>query len=145
MRKVRTFLWFDDNAELAANFYVSLFRNSSVVSASPMMVTFVLDGQEFMALNGGPSHALSPAVSLFVDCEDQAEVDDLWAKLIEDGKPSRCGWLVDRFGLSWQIIPKRLGELMNDDDDEKSERVLQAMLGMVKIDVAALERAYEDS
>jgi predicted 3-demethylubiquinone-9 3-methyltransferase (glyoxalase superfamily) len=142
MRKVRTFLWFDDNADEAAAFYVSVIKNSSIVSSSPLLVSFVLDGQEFMALNGGPTYELSPAVSLFVECEDQAEVDHLWATFLEGGEAAQCGWLVDKFGLSWQIVPKRLGELMSDGDEEKSERVFQAMLEMVKIDVAALEKAY---
>ncbi len=143
MPKFRTFLWFDDNAEEAARFYVSIFKNSQIVNAGPMVVSFLLDGQAFMALNGGPHFALTPAVSIYVDCEGQAEVDDLWAKLLQGGSESQCGWLVDKFGLSWQIIPKQLGELMGDDDDEKSARVLQAMLKMVKIDVAELQRAYD--
>jgi len=143
MQKIRTFLWFDDKAEEAARFYVSIFKNSKIESVSPMVVTFVLEGVEFMALNGGPQFAFTPAISLFVDCDGQAEVDALWAKLLDGGEESRCGWLTDKYGLSWQIIPEQLGELMNDDDDEKSGRVLQAMLGMVKIDVAALQRAYD--
>ncbi len=143
MPKFRTFLWFDDNAEEAARFYVSIFKNSEILNAGPMVVSFLLDGQAFMALNGGPHFVLTPAVSIYVDCEDQAEVDALWARLLEGGSESQCGWLVDKFGLSWQIIPKQLGELMGDDDEEKSARVLQAMLKMVKIDVAALQRAHE--
>ncbi len=143
MPKFRTFLWFDDNAEEAARFYVSIFKNARITSAGSMVVSFELDGQSFMALNGGPHFALTPAVSIYVDCEGQAEVDDLWTKLLEGGSESQCGWLVDKFGLSWQIIPKQLGELMGDDDDEKSARVLQAMLKMVKIEVAALQRAHD--
>ena|SRR5665213_1201593 len=145
MQKIRTFLWFDDKAEEAARFYVSIFKNAKIESVSPMMVRFVLEGVEFMALNGGPQFAFTPAISLFVDCDGQAEVDALWAKLLEGGEESRCGWLADKYGLSWQIIPKQLGDLMGDDDDEKSERVMQAMLGMVKIDVAALQRAHDGS
>jgi predicted 3-demethylubiquinone-9 3-methyltransferase (glyoxalase superfamily) len=143
MQKIRTFLWFDDKAEEAANFYVSVFKNSRVESVGSMVVTFVLEGQEFMALNGGPMFAFTPAISLFVDCADQREVDELWGKLVAGGEESQCGWLKDKYGLSWQIIPKQLGELMGDDDEEKSGRVLQAMLGMGKIDVAALQRAYD--
>jgi len=143
MQKIRTFLWFDDRAEEAARFYVSVFKNSKIQNVSPMVVTFVLEGVEFMALNGGPQFAFTPAISLFVDCEGQAEVDALWAKLLEGGEASQCGWLTDKFGLSWQIIPRQLGELMGDDDEEKSGRVLHAMLGMAKIDVAALQRAYD--
>ena len=145
MQKIRTFLWYDDRAEEAANFYVSIFKNSRIESVSPMIVRFVLEGQEFMALNGGPMFSFTPAISLFVDCQNQHEVDELWAKLLEGGKESQCGWLTDKFGLSWQIVPKRLGELLSDDDDEKSERVMQAMLKMVKIDVAALEKAYAET
>jgi len=143
MQKIRTFLWFDDKAEEAARFYVSIFKHSKILDVSPMVVTFVLEGVEFMALNGGPDFTFTPAISLFVDCDGQAEVDALWTKLLEGGQESRCGWLADKYGLSWQIIPKQLMEMMGDDDDEKSERVLQAMLGMAKIDVAALKRAYD--
>ena len=149
MKKIRPFLWFDDNAEEAMHFYVSIFKNSKVLSVSPgpegkaMSVTFELDGQEFMGLNAGPQFKFNEAVSFFVDCEDQAEVDELWSRLLEGGgEESMCGWLKDRFGLWWQIIPKALMELMGDEDRTKADRVMQAMLKMQKIDVAGLERAY---
>ena len=155
MQKITTFLWFNDNAEEAAEFYVSLFKNSKVLSVQRLpegtpgpqkkvlAITFQLEGQTFMALNGGPHYALTPAISLFVDCEDQAEVDALWSKLGRGGAPQACGWITDRFGLSWQIIPRALMQMMGDQDPAKAQRVMQAMLKMVKIDVAALQRAYE--
>lgn len=143
MPNITPFLWFDDKAEEAANFYVSIFPNSKIESASSTSVTFELEGQKFYALNGGPHYTLTPAVSFFVDCETQHEVDELWNKLLEGGEPLRCGWITDKFGLTWQIIPKLLGEMLQDDDDEKSQRVMQAMLQMVKIDVAGLQRAYD--
>lgn len=155
MQKITTFLWFNDNAEEAMNFYVSIFKNSKIVSiarygeAGPgpkgkvMTGTFQLEGQEFMALNGGPQFAFTPAISLFVHCETQEEVDELWEKLSAGGKKSRCGWLQDKFGLSWQIIPNALGKLLHDPDPEKSKRAMQAMLQMDKIDIAGLKRASE--
>ncbi len=155
MQKITTFLWFDNQAEDAMNFYTSIFRNSQVgrvsrygdagpgPKGSVMVATFTLEGQEFMALNGGPVYKFTPAVSLYVSCETQEEVDDLWAKLSAGGKPGRCGWLEDKFGLSWQIIPRALGELMGDKDPARAGRVMQAMLQMDKIDVAGLRRAYE--
>src|SRR5687768_15098744 len=155
-QKIKTFLWFNDNAEEAVNFYVSIFRNSKVVNVarygeagpgpkgSVMTCTFRLEGQEFIALNGGPHFKFTEAISLFVTCETQEEVDDLWKKLTADGgAPSKCGWLKDKFGLSWQIIPSTLMELMADKDPEKSKRVMQAMLKMSKIDIKALKKAYE--
>jgi predicted 3-demethylubiquinone-9 3-methyltransferase (glyoxalase superfamily) len=154
VQKIVPFLWFDNQAEEAMNFYVSIFPNSKVGSVnrypegSPlpagtaMSVTFTLDGQEFMGLNGGPQFQFSEAISLFVNCETQDEVDALWAKLTEGGEESQCGWLKDRYGLSWQIIPRALGELMSDPDPAKAGRVMQAMLQMQKIDVAALQRAH---
>lgn len=157
MQKISPFLWFDHQAEEAMNFYVSVFKNSRVGSVSrygkggplpegtAMSCTFTLEGLEFLALNGGPAFQFNPAISLFVDCVDQAEVDTLWDKLCEGGAPSRCGWLTDRFGLSWQIIPRALGELMNDPDPVKAGRVVQAMMGMGKIDVAGLKKAYAGS
>ena len=158
MQKITPFLWFDNNAEEAINFYVSIFKNSKVgkvsrygdagpgPKGSVMTATFELEGQEFMALNGGPHFKFSPAISLFVNCETQAEVDELWAKLLEGGgKPEQCGWLTDKFGLSWQIIPKALGEMLNDKDPAKSQRVMKAMMQMVKIDVQGLKQAYEQS
>ncbi len=156
MQKITTFLWFDDQAEDATNFYTSIFRNSKVgrvsrygdagpgPKGSVMVATFTLEGQEFMALNGGPVYTFTPAVSLYVSCETQQEVDDLWARLSAGGKPGRCGWLEDKFGLSWQIIPRALGELMGDKDPARAGRVMQAMLQMDKIDVAGLRQAYEN-
>jgi predicted 3-demethylubiquinone-9 3-methyltransferase (glyoxalase superfamily) len=155
MQKITPFLWFDSKAEEAMNFYTSIFKNSKIGSVnrwgdtglgpkgSVMSATFQLDGQEFMALNGGPQFKFSPAISFFVNCETQDEVDDLWEKLSEGGEKSRCGWLKDKFGVSWQIIPTALGKLMNDKDPEKSKRVIQAMLQMDKIDVKGLKQAYE--
>ncbi|MCU1312240.1 MAG: hypothetical protein JWO20_3365 [Candidatus Angelobacter sp.] len=148
MQKITPFLWFDGKAEEAANFYVSVFKNSKVVSVSPgpngtvMSATFQLDGQEFFALNGGPQFTFSPAISFFVNCETQQEVDDLWEKLSAGGKEERCGWLKDKFGLSWQIIPSVLGKLLRDKDRVKANRVMQAMLQMNKIDIKRLEQAY---
>ena len=155
MQKITPFLWFDDNAEEAINFYVSVFKNSKIVNISRygeggpgpkdtvMSATFELNGQEIMALNGGPGFPFSEAISLFVSCENQQEVDELWEKLTEGGEPSRCGWLKDKYGLSWQIIPTALGELLGDKDPEKSRRVMEAMLRMVKIDTQALKDAYD--
>jgi len=143
MQKITPFLWFDNQAEEAAQFYIAIFKNSKLTSVSPMMVTFELEGQPFMALNGGPTFRFSEAISLFVSCETQPEVDELWDKLSAGGSTSRCGWLKDKYGLSWQIIPKTLGELMGDPDPGKSGRVMQAMLQMTKIDIAALQRAYD--
>jgi len=150
MTKITPFLWFDTQAEEAMNFYVSVFKNSKVnnVSRGPdgkaFTVSFELDGQEFMGLNAGPQFKFNEAISMFVNCENQAEVDELWAKLTADGgEESMCGWLKDKYGLSWQIIPKALGELMGDPDPVKAQRVTQAMLQMRKIDVAELQRAYD--
>ena len=156
MQKIVTFLWFDDKAEEAANFYVSIFKNSRIVNlsrygdagpgpkGSVMVVVFELEGQQFMALNGGPHFTFTPAISLVVNCETQPEVDQLWDKLLSDGgKPSQCGWLTDKYGLSWQIVPTVLGKLMSDPDPKKSKRVTQAMLQMVKLDIATLEQAYQ--
>jgi predicted 3-demethylubiquinone-9 3-methyltransferase (glyoxalase superfamily) len=153
MQKITPFLWFDNNAEEAVNFYCSIFKNSKIVSmsrygeagpgpkGSVMAVTFQLEGQTFMALNGGPLFKFTEAISLFVSCETQQEVDDLWDKLTAGGEKSRCGWLKDKFGLSWQIIPTALGELLGNKDPEKSKRAMQAMLQMDKIDIAKLQRA----
>ena len=154
MQKITTFLWFNDQAEEAMNFYVSIFQNSKVGrvtrygDAGPgpkgmvMSATFQLEGQEFFALNGGPQYSFTPAISMFVNCETHQEVDELWSKLSAGGSIDRCGWLRDRFGLSWQIIPKALGQLLGDKDPAKAGRVMQAMLQMDKIDVAKLEEAY---
>ena len=150
MKKITPFLWFDTQAEEAMNFYVSVFKNSKAgeVSRGPdgkaFSVNFQLEGQEFMALNAGPEYKFSEAISLFVNCQTQAEVDELWSKLTSDGgEEGRCGWLKDKYGLSWQIIPSALGELMGDPDPVKSQRVMQAMLKMNKIIIADLKNAHE--
>ena len=157
MQKITPFLWFDDKAEEAANFYVSIFKNSKIGRISrygeggprpkgtAMSVTFQLEGQEFMALNGGPQFTFTPAISLFVNCETQEEVDDLWEKVSAGGKKERCGWLKDKYGLSWQIIPSALGQMMQDKDPQRSKRVMNAMLQMDKIEIEALKQAYEQS
>ena len=156
MQKISPFLWFDDQAEQAANFYVSIFRNSAIrdvsrygegaprPAGSAMSVTFELDGLEFQALNGGPEFSFSEAISLFVTAETQDEIDDLWKKLTSGGEPGQCGWLKDKYGLSWQIVPPILNELLGDPEPDRSSRVMQAMLGMTKIDIAALRAAYDD-
>ena len=150
MQKITPFLWFDGNAEEAMNFYVSIFNNSKVVSVTragtdgPVLsVTFQLEGQNFYALNGGPQYKFTEAISLFVSCETQTEIDTLWAKLTEGGAPSRCGWLKDKFGLSWQLVPPVLGQWLGDQDPVKVQRVMAAMLQMDKIDIATLRQAYE--
>src|SRR6266516_21966 len=157
MQKVTPFLWFDTEGEDAANFYTSIFPNSKILhvarygSAGPrpegtvMTVSFELDGKKFLALNGGPEYTFSEAISFQVSCNDQDEVDAFWSKLSEGGEEGPCGWLKDRFGVSWQIVPKRLTELLTDPDQEKSQRVMRAMFEMKKIDVAALERAAADA
>jgi predicted 3-demethylubiquinone-9 3-methyltransferase (glyoxalase superfamily) len=142
MQKITPFLWFDGKAEEAANFYVSLFKNARIASSSPMSVTFQIDGREFIAFNGGPMFKFTEAISLFVSCETQEEIDRLWDKLSEGGQKQRCGWLKDKYGVSWQIIPPTLGRMLQDKDPAKSKRVMQAMLQMGKIDIAALEKAY---
>jgi len=148
-QKITTFLWFDDDAEEAIAFYTSIFDESRVLSRMPgpdgklMSATFELAGQRFMALNGGPQFSFTEAISLFVDCESQEEVDELWARLTEDGEEGRCGWLKDRYGLSWQIIPEALGRLLGDADPQRAQRAMAAMLQMGKIDVAKLEAAAE--
>jgi predicted 3-demethylubiquinone-9 3-methyltransferase (glyoxalase superfamily) len=155
MQKITTFLWFEGQAEEAMNFYVSIFKNSRIVSLNRLNVesgpgkgtvltgTFELEGQQFMALNGGPQFRFTEAISLFVNCETQAEVDELWSKLTAGGEESQCGWLKDKFGLSWQIIPSILGKMLQDKDPAKSKRVMNAMLQMRKIDIAKLKQAYE--
>ena len=155
MQKIITYLWFNDKAEEAARFYTSIFPNSRMKEiarygeAGPgpkgavMSVTFELDGQDFFALNGGPTYSFTPAISLLVNCFDQAEVDLLWDKLSEGGEKGRCGWLTDRYGLSWQIIPTILSQMLLDPDGARSQRVMKAMLEMGKIDIAGLQRAYE--
>jgi len=144
MKKITPLLWFDTQAEEAMNFYCSIFKNSKILSVSPFSVNFELEGQEYVGFNAGPEFKFNESISFFVNCEDQAEVDYLWNALIADGgEESMCGWLKDKFGLSWQIIPKQLGELMGDPDPEKSNRVREAMLKMRKIIVADLQKAYE--
>jgi predicted 3-demethylubiquinone-9 3-methyltransferase (glyoxalase superfamily) len=155
MQKITPFLWFDNQAEEAMNFYVSIFKNSKIVKvtcygeAGPgpkgtvMSATFQLEGQTFYALNGGPLFSFTPALSLFVNCETQQEVDELWEKLSAGGKKERCGWLKDKYGLSWQIIPTALGEMLADKDPQKAGRVMQAMMQMGKIEIEGLRRAYE--
>jgi predicted 3-demethylubiquinone-9 3-methyltransferase (glyoxalase superfamily) len=155
MQKITPFLWFDGKAEEAMNFYVSVFKNSKVgkvtrygeggpgPKGTVMSATFQLDGQDFFALNGGPQFTFSPAISFFVNCETQQEVDELWEKLSAGGEKERCGWLKDKYGLSWQIIPSALGKMLQDKDAEKSKRVMQAMLQMSKIDINGLKQAYD--
>ena len=155
MRKITPFLWFDDQAEEAANLYTSIFDNSKILSVSRygeagrgepgsvMTVEFELEGQRFVGLNGGPAHQFTEGVSFLVNCETQKEVDELWAKLTDGGEGGPCGWLKDRFGLSWQIVPSALLRLLGDPDREKAGRVMQAMLQMSKIEIDELERAYE--
>jgi len=143
MQKITPFLWFDGKAEEAAKFYVSIFKNSKVLSVSPMDATFVLDGQEFFALNGGPQYKFTPAISLFVSCETQEEVDYFWEKLGAGGKTNKCGWLDDKFGLSWQVVPSILHELLQDPDRAKAQRAMNAMLKMTKLDIAGLRRAAD--
>ncbi|HKZ01243.1 MAG TPA: VOC family protein [Pyrinomonadaceae bacterium] len=154
-QKITTFLWFDNNAEEAVNFYVSIFKNSKVLNtlrygdAGPgpkgtiMTIAFQLDGQEFTALNGGPQFKFTEAVSLVVHCQTQEEVDHFWGKLSEGGQKVECGWLKDKFGLSWQIVPDVLLELLQDGDSQRAERVIKAMLQMKKLDIAGLKRAAE--
>ena len=149
MQKITPFLWFDDKAEEAMNFYVSIFKNSKIKSLNRLpdgkviSGSFQLEGQDFHALNGGPRFQFTEAISLMVDCETQAEVDALWAKLSEGGQVQPCGWLKDRYGLSWQIIPSLLGKLLQDKDPAKAGRVMQAMLQMKKIDIEGLKRAAD--
>jgi len=155
MQKITPFMWFNDNAEEAVNFYTSIFKNSKIESVSRngegspgpagqvMSMNFKLFGQDFMALNGGPVFNFTPAISFFVDCETQEEVDDYWDKLTKGGVIEQCGWLKDKFGVSWQIIPSILGKLLNDKDPEKAKRVMEAMLQMKKIEIVDLLKAYE--
>ena len=143
MQKITPFLWFDGKAKEAAKFYTSIFENSKIVSITEMSATFQLDGLEFIAFNGGPTFTFSPAVSFFVRCETQQEIDYFWEKLSAGGETQRCGWLKDKFGVSWQIVPPILGELLSDEDDEKSNRVMQAMMKMSKLDIKELKEAYE--
>ncbi len=155
MRKITPCLWFDGKAEEAMNFYAAIFKNSKTLrimrygeagpgpKGSVLSVTVELDGQEFIALNGGPQFTFSPATSFFVTCETQAEVDEFWEKLSAGGERQRCGWLKDKYGVSWQIVPSVLGDLLQDKDAAKSKRVMEAMLKMDKLDIARLKQAYE--
>lgn len=152
-QKITPFLWFDTQAEEAANFYVSIFKNSKIgkvsrygdagpgPKGSVMVISFQLEGLEFTALNGGPHFKFTPAISMMVNCDTQQEVDELWEKLSQGGRKDRCGWLQDKYGLSWQIVPTALGRLMSNPDRDKANRVMQAMLKMDKLDIATLERA----
>jgi predicted 3-demethylubiquinone-9 3-methyltransferase (glyoxalase superfamily) len=142
LHKVTPFLWYQDQAEQAAKFYVSIFPNSKIIETGPMMATFELEGAQLIAFNGGPAQQLNHAVSLFIRCKDQEEVDYYWNKLGAGGREVQCGWLVDKFGLSWQVVPEILGDLLGDDDRVKADRAMQAMLGMVKLDIAALKKAH---
>src|SRR6266581_7078245 len=148
MPTITPFLWFDSQAEEAMNFYISIFKNAKVLSVSRadgkvMSVTLELEGQKFMGLNAGPQFKFTEAISLFVDCETQEEVDELWEKLSEGGEKGRCGWLKDKYGLSWQVIPSILGKLLHDKDPAKAKRVMNAMLQMNKIDINGLKQAYD--
>jgi predicted 3-demethylubiquinone-9 3-methyltransferase (glyoxalase superfamily) len=160
VQKITPHLWFDDSAEEAAKFYTSIFKNSRILDISRygeagaqvsgrqkgtiMTVTFELEGQLFVALNGGPVFKFSPAISFLVSCDTQQEIDDLWAKLTEGGQEVQCGWLTDKYGLSWQIVPRILGEMILDKDPQRSERVMKAMLQMKKIDMESLKRTYAE-
>ncbi len=155
MQKITPFLWFDDKAEEAAKFYTSVFKNSKIMSvtrygtAGPgpqgkvMSVTYELAGQEFIALNGGPHFTFSPAISFFVHCETQQEIDELWQQLSAGGEQQQCGWLKDKFGVTWQIVPTVLGQMLQDKDARKAKNVMNAMLKMIKLDINDLRRAYE--
>jgi predicted 3-demethylubiquinone-9 3-methyltransferase (glyoxalase superfamily) len=155
MQKITPFLWFDTQAEEAANYYVSIFGNSRILKVARygeggpgpkgtvMTVSFEINGQQFTALNGGPKFGFTEAISFLVSCETQAEIDALWEKLSAGGKESRCGWLKDRYGLSWQLVPTILPELLGDKDRARAQRAMQAMLTMGKLDIAALKRAHQ--
>ena len=152
MQKIVTYLWFDNQAEEAARYYTSIFKNSRIThisrsgpEGSAMSVNFELEGQQFIALNGGPRFKFSEAISLFVNCQTQKEVDDLWGKLTDGGEEGQCGWLKDKYGLSWQIVPTALMELMGGPDPARTGRVVQAMLGMKKLDIAGLKRAFDQA
>jgi len=143
MPTITPFLWFDGQAQEAMTFYTSIFKDSKVISSNPMSVQFELQGQRFIGLNAGPHHKFTPAVSFFIEVETQAEIDNYWNKLLADGgRPDQCGWLQDKFGLSWQVIPKALPQLLSDPDPAKAKRALDAMLKMSKIDLAELQRAH---
>jgi len=155
MQKITPCMWFDDQAEEAVNFYISIFRDSKILNvtrygdAGPgpkgevMYIMFQIEGQEFMALNGGPHFSFTPAISFFVNCETQEEVDELWEKLVDGGEEEQCGWLKDKYGVSWQIIPSGLVEMLYGEENEKSRRAMEAMLQMQKIDIEEIRKAYE--
>ena len=155
MQTITPFLWFDGQAEEAATFYTALFPGSAITDvrrsagAAPnvegrvVAVTFRLAGQDYIAFNGGPHFTFTPALSLFISCDTQAEVDEFWAKLSDGGKPNRCGWVADRFGVSWQVVPRVLGDMLRDDDPARAKRVFEAMMGMHKLDIAGLQKAYD--
>jgi predicted 3-demethylubiquinone-9 3-methyltransferase (glyoxalase superfamily) len=155
VQKITPFLWYDTQAEEAANHYVSIFPDSKIESVTRfgdevpgpkgrvMTINFQLAGQSFMALNGGPMFPFTEAISFFVDCKNQAELDEYWGRLLEGGKESQCGWLKDKFGVSWQIVPSVLGEMMSDPDPQRAQRVTEAMLKMIKLDIEALKKAYD--
>ncbi|CAN7166922.1 VOC family protein [Variovorax sp. LjRoot290] len=150
MQKISPFLWFDGKAEEAAKFYTAIFKNSRITNVIPgpggtvMGVSFELEGQEFMGLNGGPMFQFTPAVSFFIKCETQEEIDNYWTRLTEGGgEPQPCGWLKDKFGLSWQVIPDALGTMLQDKDPAKAQRTMEAMMKMSKLDIAALKKAYD--
>ena len=157
MQRINPCLWFDGQAEEAAAFYVSIFKNSRIVdttrylegspgaAGSVMTVRFILDGEEFVALDGGPEYAFSPALSLVANCETQEQVDDLWEGLSEGGQEVRCGWLTDKYGVSWQVVPTVLQEMLGSTDRAAAQRAYTAMLGMVKLDISALRRAFENA
>ena len=156
MQKIVTNLWFDGRVEQALEFYTSIFANSRIKAISRygdagpgrkgeiLVADFELEGQEFTIINGGPGFPHSPAMSLLIKCENQAEIDELWEKLADGGKHDQCGWLTDRFGVSWQVTPAALDRMFQDGDDETTQRVMKAILSMTKLDIAALERAYND-
>jgi predicted 3-demethylubiquinone-9 3-methyltransferase (glyoxalase superfamily) len=155
MQRITPFLWFDTQAEQAATFYASIFKNSKITTVTRyqgegpgpvgqvMTVGFRLDGLDFVALNGGPQFKISPAISFVVNCESQQELDEMWEKLLDGGKPVQCGWLTDRFGVSWQVVPTGLGALLSDEDPARTKRVMHALMPMVKIDIDALRRAHD--
>jgi predicted 3-demethylubiquinone-9 3-methyltransferase (glyoxalase superfamily) len=148
MQKITTFLWFDSQAEEAARYYASIFKRSRVTNVARadgrvLLVNFELDGQQFIGLNGGPQFKFTEAISLYIDCESQAEVDELWEKLSSGGQESQCGWLKDKYGLSWQVVPSALRKLMGDPNQKKANAVMQALLKMSKIEIAALQEAYD--
>jgi len=155
MQKITPFLWFDGKAEEAMTFYTSIFKNSKVgdvmrygdagpgKKGSVLTATFEIEGQEFIALNGGPMYQFTPAISFFVKCETQDEVDHYWDKLLEGGAPQQCGWLTDKFGVTWQVVPTILGKMLTDKDAAKANRVMQAMMKMVKLDIKTLQQAYQ--